>query len=68
VLACSKAARDYSEAVTLLVTKAQFSDPEEYGQAWDVAESCRLILQQARFALNGHVAEHCCQANSAEQI
>jgi hypothetical protein len=62
VLECSKAAWDYSEAVTLLGTQARSSNFEEYGQARDVAESCRLILKQARFALNGHVAEHCCLA------
>ena len=50
-------------------TKAQSSNLEEYGQAWDVAESCRQILKQARFALNGHVAQHCCQAEDLrEQI
>jgi hypothetical protein len=69
VLACSKAAWDYSEAVTLMGTQARSSNFEEYGQAWDVAESCRLILKQARFALNDHIAEHCCQAeNLREQI
>jgi hypothetical protein len=69
VLACSKAARDYSEAVTLMGTRAQPSDFEEYGHARDVAESCRLILKQARFALNGHVSEHACRAEDpGEQI
>jgi hypothetical protein len=69
LLACSKAARDYSEAVILMGTKAQSTDLEEYDQARDVAESCRQILKQARFALNGHVAEHCCQAEDLrEQI
>jgi hypothetical protein len=69
VLEYSKAALDYSEAVILMGTKAQSTDLEEYGQALDVAESCRLILKQARFALNGHVAQHCCQAEDLrEQI
>jgi hypothetical protein len=67
VLECSKAARDYSEAVTLMGTQARSSNLEEYGQAWDVAESCRLILKQARFALNGHVAQHCCQAEDLHE-
>jgi hypothetical protein len=67
VLECSKAAWDYSEAVTLGGTNAQSSNSEEYGRARDVVESRSLILKQARFALNGHVAEHCCLAEDLRE-
>jgi hypothetical protein len=66
LLACSKAARVYSDAVTIMGVSAQSSDFEEYGRARDVAESRSLILKQARFVLNGHIAEHACRAEDSD--
>jgi hypothetical protein len=60
LLECSKAARYYSDAVTIMGAAAQSSNPEEYGQAWDGAERCRVFLKSARLALNQHTAEHKC--------
>jgi uroporphyrinogen-III decarboxylase len=60
VLECSKAVRDYSDAVSMMGAFARSSDYEEYGKARKIAEYCRSVLKQARVALKGHIAEHGC--------
>lgn len=59
-LICSKAARDYSDAVTIMGATARASNFQKYGQARDVADCCRVVLERARLMLDEHVAEHGC--------
>jgi hypothetical protein len=67
LLACSKAARDYSDAVSMMGAGARSSDFAVYRKAVEIAECCRLILKQTRIALNGHVAEHGCRAHASTE-
>jgi hypothetical protein len=59
VLECSKAAWDYSDAVTIMGSRARASDLK-YAHARDAAESRRVVLERVQLILDEHVTEHGC--------
>lgn len=60
LLECSKAANDYSDAVTIMSADARISTLEEFQRAKQTAERCRLSLRQTYYALDQHIAKHDC--------
>jgi hypothetical protein len=50
----------FSEAVTELRRKIGITTKEEYEQLGRMANDARVKSEQARLALEQHIAEHCC--------